>query len=180
MLLAISLSLMILAGHPETVLHVVAIGGAYALFELLRNRATARRSLVAGISGGMLALMLCAIYLLPVLEAVKQTVEHFGRTEFFARAPRGVAWQDALARIATDFFPFLHVRPWRVASVATLPIDSAAVGSIAIALAIYAIWRIRSAETWFFAGVALFGLLERSEWNPIARVTQKLPLFDIA
>jgi hypothetical protein len=179
-ILTVALLLTLLAGHPETVLHVVAVGGAYALFQLAAVRGQALKAIVSGVAAGAIALLLSAIYLLPVLHAVTQTMEHVGRTEFFAKQPRGVVWQDALARAATDIFPFLHVRPWRVPAVGAIPIDSAAVGSLVLALAIYAVWRIRSADTWFFGGVALFGLLARSEWTPIARAMQKLPLFDIA
>src|SRR5204862_6648244 len=55
----------------------------------------------------------------------------------------------------------------------------AAVGSILIAAGIYALIRVRSADSWFFAALAVFGLLSRSGWAPLANAMQKLPLFDL-
>ncbi|HVS32145.1 MAG TPA: YfhO family protein [Thermoanaerobaculia bacterium] len=180
LLLTIAFTLLLLAGHPETALHVVAIGAVYALVELLRVRRNVPRAVIGGVAAGALALLLSAIYLLPVLQAVEQTIEHEGRRTLFATTPRGVPIQAALARLATDFFPFLHVRPWRVPAGSGVPIDSAAVGSLVLAAAIFAMWRVRSADSWFFTGLAVFGLFARSEWIPLARLMQKLPLFDIA
>jgi hypothetical protein len=59
-----------------------------------------------------------------------------------------------------------------------MPVDTAAVGSIVLALALYGAIRVRSRETWFFAGMAVFCLLARAEWKPLARALQKLSLFD--
>jgi len=86
-----------------------------------------------------------------------------------------------LARLAVDLFPFLFLRSWTVPTVQNIPIDSAAVGAIVLALAIYGAWRsARSADGRFFIGLAVFGLLARAEWAPLARAMQKLPLFDVA
>ena len=48
------------------------------------------------------------------------------------------------------------------------PPDSAAVGSIALAAAIYALWRVRRAEKWFFGALAVFGLAMHAELPPLA------------
>lgn len=178
-ILTIAFSLLLLAGHPETAFHVVFIGGLYAILELVRHRAHGTRSIGAGLAGGVLALLICAIYVLPILEAAPQTAEHIYRKLHYSKAPRGVHHHEVLARVATDIFPFLHTRKWLVPTVPNLPFDSAAVGSVALAAAVYAIWRVRSAYTWFFLCVALFGLLTHAEWGPLTRTLQKLPLFDI-
>jgi hypothetical protein len=164
-------TLLLLSGHPETALHVVFISAAYAV--LLRSR----KVIVNGLAAGLIALALSAIFVLPILEAAPQTMEHVTRTGAFAQTPRGAASQQVAASLMTDLFPYLHTRPWAFGS---LPIDTAAVGSIILALAVFAVWRVRRAETWFFAGVALFGLLAHAQWKPLARALQALPLFDAA
>lgn len=162
-LLTTAFTLLLLSGHPETALHVVFMAGAYAL--LLRSR----RVIVNGVIAGLLALALSAIFILPILEAAPQTMEHATRTGAFAETPRGVPMKEAWKTIAADLWP-----PEQEA------VGSAAVGSVILILAIYAVWRVRRAETWFFAGVAVFGLLAHAEWTPVARALQALPLFDAA
>jgi hypothetical protein len=170
-MLTTAFTLLLLSGHPETALHVVAIAAIYAL--VMRSR----RVVVNGIIAGLVALALSAIFILPILEAAPQTMEHATRTGSFAEAPRGVPAKEVLARIATDLFPYLHAREW---TFATLPIDTAAVGSIILALALFALWRVRNKDVWFFGAIALFGLLAHAEWTPLARALQALPLFDAA
>ncbi|HEX2062751.1 MAG TPA: YfhO family protein, partial [Thermoanaerobaculia bacterium] len=165
-LLTTAFTLLLLAGHPETALHVVFLAGFYALLQ------KSRRVILISIASGLIALALSAIFILPILEAAPQTMEHVTRTGQFAELPRGVPSDEVLKRLATDVFPYLHAR------IEGVPIDTSAVGSIILALAICAVWRVRSRESWFFAGVALFGILAHSEWTPLARALQQLPLFD--
>ncbi len=167
-LLTIAFALLLLAGHPETALHVVFLAGIYALVTV-PPRALPRLALA-----GVLALLLTAFFVLPILEAAPQTQEHAVSRAVFAKAPRGAEPLDALARFTTDVFPYLHTR------IPTMPVDTAAVGSIILALALYGAIRVRSRESWFFAGMAVFCLLSRAEWKPLARALQKLPLFDQA
>lgn len=162
-ILTAAFTLLLLSGHPETALHVVFLAGVYAL--LLRSR----RVIVNGVFAGLIALALSAIFILPILEAAPQTMEHETRTGAFAETPRGVPMKEAWKTIAADLWP-----PEQEA------VGSAAVGSVILILAIYAVWRVRRAETWFFAGVAIFGLLAHAEWTPVARALQALPLFDAA
>ncbi|HET7435306.1 MAG TPA: YfhO family protein [Thermoanaerobaculia bacterium] len=178
-LLTIGFTLLLLAGHPETALHVIVLGAAYGVVQLFAAKEKLRAIGSAAIAG-VIALLLCAIYLLPVLEAAPQTMEQPYRTEIFAKQDRGVPLQEVGARLATDFFPYLHPRTWKLEHVRWIPVDSAAVGSIVLALAIFGIWRVRSRESWTFAAIAIFCLLARAEWTPLARALQKLPLLDIA
>jgi hypothetical protein len=179
-LLCAVLTLALLSGHPETILHIVFIGCVYAVVQMAVHRGTMARAFLFAFGAGAVALLLSAIDLLPLLEAVEQTAEHVSRTEIFALEDRGAATPTVLARLATDFFPFLHGRQWLVPNVTYIPIDSSAVGSIAFALAIYALVRRLSADRWFLAGLAVFGLLMRAGWAPLARAMKELPLFDIA
>ena len=179
-LLGLSLTLALLSGHPESMLHLVFLGCAYAILQMVLHRGTALRALAFAAAAGVVALLVCAIYLIPLLEAVEQTSDHRTRQEIFAIEDRGTTTPNVLAALATDFFPFLHLRRWLVPEVDALPFDFPAVGSIALALAVCALLARRSAETWFLFGTAIFGLLMNAGWKPLAQVMKHLPLFDIA
>src|SRR5204862_6988051 len=90
MFLAIVLALEIFAGHPETLLHVVAIAAAYAAFELIARSRTGtpalHRPLLALAGAGVLALLLGAVALLPFLDVERQSAEHIAR-QTHAREP---------------------------------------------------------------------------------------------
>lgn len=152
-ILTAAFTMLLLSGHPETALHVVFLGGAYALLQ------RSRRVILNAVIAGLLALALSAIFILPILEAAPQTMEYATRTGPFADTPRGVPMEEVGKRLAAEI---------------------RAACSVILILAIYAIWRVRRAETWFFAGLAVFGLLAHAEWKPLARALQALPLFDAA
>src|SRR5947209_543626 len=173
-LLTVALTLLVLAGHPETALHVVAVGAVYGLVQLPRPRAMA-----TALAAGVLALLICAIYILPILEAAPQTMEHAFRVGGWRAMPHGVSNAEAEARVLADVYPFLHGHRWTRKGTPFMPLDTAAVGSIVLAAALYAIVRVRSRQTWFFAAVAVFGILARAGWMPLATALQKLPLFDV-
>ena len=171
-LLTTAFTLLLLSGHPETALHVVTVSAGYWLV-MVRRRA------VAVVGAGLLALTLCAIHLLPMLEAIPQTMEDaYRRSDAFRTLDPAVPARDVAARLATDAFPYLHFRT--IEGTRLVPYDSAAVGSIVLALALFAIVRVRSREAWFFAALALFGLLARGGFAPLVRGLKKLPLFGIA
>jgi membrane protein YfhO len=230
-----SLTLLILAGHPETVLHIVTLGVAYALFEMsMHHRMDRRRpggwnggvpppsasgetplaqpartpavhrdarppvipsvSEGPGRSGGMkrlprallvasiagvLALMLSAIYLLPFLEAVPQTAEYPWR-QTLSRIDHFETPLEVGVSVLTNFFPFLHIRRWIEPGPAGLKAETAAVGSVILALALYGIWRVRSRNTWFFTGFAVVCLLIHSAWKPVAELLRHVPLYDLS
>lgn len=162
-LLTLALTLLVMAGHPESVLHIVFLGAIYGLFEC-RNL----KPIAVAIAAGAITLLICAIYLLPYLEAMPQTAEY----------PLRLAWKHStkpihlLLALATDVFPFLHLRKWVRPDIGGMAGETAAVGSIVLALAIYALWRVRTRETWFFAAMSVFVVVGYPLLNA-------LPLFDI-
>ncbi|HEX2831526.1 MAG TPA: YfhO family protein [Thermoanaerobaculia bacterium] len=174
-----ALSLTILSGHPESLFLNVIVGTLYALFELARNRATAWRALLAASVAGALALALCAISLLPLIEAIPQSTEFRLKNTMMGERSQRVSGAEVLANLATDLYPHLHVREWAKPSLGRIGAETAAVGSLLLALAIYAIWRRRSAETWFFAALALFCMLAGARWSAIADAAMHLPLLEI-
>ncbi len=178
-ILATTLTLLLLAGHPETAFHIVFCGSLYALVEMAALRRNVVRPLASALAAGVIALLLCAIYILPIFEAAPQTMEHQFRTGGYLDIPRGVVAVESEARILTDFFPHLHGRYWNWKDPHWVPLETLAVGSILLALAAYAIICVRRREVAFFAALAIFGILARAAWAPLAALLQKLPLFDI-
>ena len=167
-LLMVVFALQIVAGHPETLLHSVMAASLYGLF-LLRTW----RGAVAVVGAGVVALLLTTVALLPFFEVAPHAGEHLVRSEIYARAPLKVAPGMVKAAALTDLFPFLRVR------FAALPLPRAEAGSIALALALMAIARVRSRETWFFAGLLVFAFLAGIDAWPVAQLLHRLPLFDV-
>lgn len=178
--LGTALTLLLLAGHPETAFHIVFCGGLYGGVELLVVRRGVGRVLGGVAVAGGVALLLSAIYLLPMFEAAPQTIEQQFRMGGYRDVVRGVAAGESGARILTGFFPHLHGRWWMHKVPHWVPLETAATGSIIVALALYALFRVRRREVAFFAVLALFGILCGAAWAPLAALMQKLPLFDIA
>jgi hypothetical protein len=179
-ILTIVLTLLLLAGHPETAFHIVFCGALYGLVELLAIRRNVARVLATAAGAGVIALLLSAIYLMPMFEAAPQTMEQQFRTGGYRDVPRGVTISESGARILTDFFPHLRGRWWMRKIPHWVPLETSATGSIVVGLAIYALVRVRRREVVFFAAFALFGILCGAAWSPLAALMQKLPLFDIA
>jgi len=174
-ILVVALTLEALTGHPETLLHVTAIGAAYGVFELARRDGKQRvRAFAYAIGAGIFALLLSAIAILPMLDASNQTVEHRIRTEFFApgtlRVPAGLP----RAALLSDLLPFART------SFRNFPMARAEAGSIALALAIFALWRGRGRERWFFAILGFLALLAGANAWPVAQLLHRSPLFNLA
>jgi hypothetical protein len=172
-------AMLILAGHPETALHIVFTGVLYFFYELAVTRRNVLRPLVIAVSAGLVSLALTAIYILPLLEAAPQTIEHDFRRNIFATTPRGAHWQESMARLVVDAIPYLHTRDWKLPHAGHLDFETAAAGSIILALALYALWRARSGDVRFFGGLLVFGLLARADWKPLMQLLARLPLFDM-
>ena len=180
-LLTLALVLVIVAGHPESVLHVVAAGVVYGIFEISITRNI--RAILPALIAGAVALLLTAIYLLPFMEASEQTLEHEIRTKLYApTAYAQLAPPETRAhRIGRTFLPDYDGRPWRGETSPQWDPLSARAGNIPFVLALVALfvaWRKR--ETWFWAALAIVCLfLTFGSW-PFAHALHALPLFDIA
>jgi hypothetical protein len=179
-ILTIAFVLLILAGHPESILHVVAIGAAYSLFEIFQRRERGRRAIVAAMLAGGTALLLCAIYLLPFLASAPETREHFIRTQV-ARDDFPTNKAIIGRRLANTFVPFWGGQPWRQNTTADYDPQTARVGSVLVAMTVLAlVLARRRRETWFFAGLLLVSLCIAAEAPPFAHLLHEIPLFDMA
>lgn len=170
-LLATAFVLTIVAGHPESVLHVVTCGAAYGAFELVRVRRI--RPVMLALVAGAVALLLTAVYLLPFAEAVPQSLEHHIREALYAGTPYSdLAPANVRAeRLARTFIPGVrHTDPL-----------TARVGPVVLVLAIAgAIVRRRDRQAWFFAALAIAGTFTAVGLWPFPHILHSLPLFDIA
>ena len=175
-LLTTAFVLLLLAGHPESVLHIVVLGAIYGAVEWSSRRSL--RALGAAVAAGAVALLVCAIYLLPYLEATPQTGEYRFR-QLWKGSDRSAKTPQVVLALASAVFPDLHLRKWTDPAIGGMAGEIAAVGSIVLALAIYAAWRVRSRTTWFFTIASLVALLAHAGWKPVASVIHALPLFDI-
>jgi Bacterial membrane protein YfhO/Predicted membrane protein (DUF2079) len=169
--------LTIVAGHPESVLHIVFIGAIYGLY--LKGW----RAIPKAVLAGVIALLLTAVYLLPFAEAASQTFEHDLRKRFYAPAPYGQLIDEVRRehRIGRTFLPYYDQLPWRDKEMGKQwdPL-SARAGSVALALALAALLLApRRSETWFFflLGAACMNA-SFGAW-PVAHALHELPLFDI-
>jgi membrane protein YfhO len=175
--------LLIFAGHPETVLHVVAVGVLYGAYELAQLRHD-RRALVraAGLAAicGVLALMLTAISLMPFFDAAPQTVEYEVRHTFYANAKFTIPPEKVAQRAGVSLFPFYGGQPWRNNSTDLWEPTSMRVGSLVLALALAAlVLARRKRDTWFFFALAVFGAFAGLNAFPVGHLLHALPLFDI-
>ncbi|MEA2326979.1 MAG: hypothetical protein QOE68_1938 [Thermoanaerobaculia bacterium] len=169
------LALEVLAGHPETLLHVTFLGGIYGAYELLRpGRAHRGRAIAYAAAAGAVAVLLTAIALLPFLEASPQTGEHFVRTEFFAKSPLRIPAGRPSAALISDLLPFARQ------SFRHFLLAHAEAGSVALALAVFALWRSRARERWFFAILGVICLMASAEVWPVAQLLHRLPLLKLA
>src|SRR4051794_20467466 len=188
-LLTIALVLELLAGHPESALHVIALGCVWGVFEvsrvIWRNRRASRsreapaaqpvRIFPALLAGG-LALGLTAIYVLPVLDAADQTVEHQFRLNVFAKSKRAAPANEIGAGVLTSLFPWLHQQKWLT------PMRTPAfigIGSLVLAAAIAGAVRKRDSTMWML--LALFALCAAAALMapPVSSLLHALPLFNV-
>ncbi|MGZ5445841.1 MAG: YfhO family protein [Thermoanaerobaculia bacterium] len=162
--------LVIFAGHPESVLHVVFVGVLYGL--ALRP---GLRAIGLALGAGTVALLLTAVYLLPFAEAAPLTLDYKIRHELYAPSSYDqlVSAEVRRERMAKTFIPFHAPDP----SVPGWDPLSARVGVIVMVLALIAVIDRRS---WFWLALATIGLLATFGAWPIAHALHALPLFDIA
>ncbi|HYC59720.1 MAG TPA: YfhO family protein [Thermoanaerobaculia bacterium] len=170
--------LVIVAGHPESILHVVTVGAIYGVYEL----AITRRFKAIGVAAicGVIALALTAIALMPFWEAAQQTSEYYIRHEFFKKTKLPYGEKEVVKRVGLSALAWYGGQAehdswspdWEPTSLRT--------GGIVLALALSAlVLAPRRRETWFFFGVAVIcGWVGMNAW-PLAHWLHRVPLFDI-
>lgn len=184
-LLATMLALIVVSGHPESTLHVVAIGVAYGAFELaaLRDRTAIVRAVAAAIGAGVIALLLSAIHLLPFVEALVQTADYKFRVQTSVIETQYVTTGEALTRLVAAAVPFRYGSPTlETANVPARyhrPIYGYA-GSLLFAPALIGLLRSRLRIRRFLLGILIIGMLAAVSTPIVTAVLSHLPLFSIA
>ena len=173
LLLTITLALVLLMGHPESVLLPVLVACVYAVYEM---RGVRLAPLVTAVLAGIAAALLCAIYLLPLQEAVSQSGEYYYKTKYWAHESRALPPMQVAQNLLQDVFPQLYLRKWTRPELPLPRAESFAVGSVALALAIFGIVRRRS---WFFLTLIVIFIAVGSGWGPAANALQHVPLLKI-
>lgn len=177
--------LLIVAGHPESVLHVTFLGVVYGVYELLgafRGPGRFRAALPAvGLATlcGAVALLLTAILLLPFFEAAPQTGEYWARHEYMAKEPFKTPPGQIARRAGLSLFSWYGGMPERDNHTSDWEPTNMRVGSMVVALALCAMVFARRRDTWFFAGLAVFCIWSGLNAWPVAHLLHKLPLFNI-
>jgi len=176
--------MIVLAGHPETALHLVALGAVWAIGELwaVHGRGIVRAAIL-GIGAGAVALLVTAIYLLPVMDALPQTFEHELRRTFYTQMKKSEPLPVVLAKLEAQLVPFIGGMPqseWPEGRKFDPPLESASCGSAALALAVFGAWRSRSRAKWIALLFILGGLLFGIKLWPFVDLLGKVPLFDVA
>ena len=190
-LLTVALTLVLLGGHPESMLHCVAVGAAYGLCELAFHitrlesnlrRSAAIRCLAAGLSAGVLALLLAAVDVMPFVDALGQTHEVHQRKGTTDVDIHTVPWGEALTRMRIMAAPFAYGAPsgQRVAVSRFGPWWPPYVGSVLLAPALFALWRSRWRGRWLMLAMVLAGALAYVGAPFPNRLLHSLPLFEIS
>jgi hypothetical protein len=183
LVLAASLVLLLLAGHPETVLHAVALGGLYGLWEL-SQRQRHQRGIVVGfaIAAGAVALLVAAVDLLPLLEAVPQS-EKFHQRRASPGKPISVPLVLALERLRVLFLPFAYGNPpkeWLREAGAFGATWLPYTGSVLLAPAVLGLLRGKWRGRWILALLSLLTVPIYVAAPGLIDLLQAVPGFDVS
>ncbi|HUR79823.1 MAG TPA: YfhO family protein, partial [Thermoanaerobaculia bacterium] len=178
-ILTLALVLVIFAGHPESILHIVFCGAIYGVYEVI----VTKRPRAIGLAAlcGVLALLLTAVALLPFFSVAPHTSEYKFRRDVFATAPFDIPASQVWSRAASSLFPFMGGRPEAGGQSQIWDAYPMRVGSVILALALTALFVARGKrDTWFWFGFFVFMACAGLNGSPVGDVLHALPLFDIA
>ncbi len=179
--LAGALALVVLAGHPESAVHVVGLGAVVGIVET----AVAPRRRWGPIAGwtlaaGALALAATAVYLLPVVEVLRQTVQWVLRqrsTNLSAAVPAAEAFRRLVASAVP---PVLDLPRSDPAPPLYMPLASAYAGSVLWGPALYGLVRgprRNRRDRLTLGAIGLVSLCAGARMPGIYPLIGRLPLF---
>jgi hypothetical protein len=179
-LLATALILITLCGHPETTLHVVALATAYVLFSA-RERLV--RVAASGLGAGIIALLLTAFFLLPMIDAIPQTREYLHRRS--GDQVTSTSWRSVAHLLRNSIVPFAEGTAGEEeqlyeGELQHRSMGTAYAGAMLFAPALLTLLRWRRRERWFFAGVVLFGMLAGGDAPGLGTFLARMPVFNLA
>ncbi len=175
-----ALVLVVTAGHPETLLHVVAAGGIWFVFELARSgRGRRLRPIVLSLAAGVIAVGLCAIVLMPFFEVLPHTREQQIRTAVYATAARSVPLTTSARFALQNAMPYAFGVSGRGGVTPGFEVPAGYAGAILFPLA-FAGLASRRREKFAFATLAALGLALHARLPVVADAVARLPLFELA
>lgn len=169
-MLTLAFVLVIVAGHPESVLHIVAVGAVYGIAQK-----PGLRAIGGAVAAGVTALLLTAIYLLPFAEAAPETLEYKIRRELYAPTSYDVIVSPEIrrTRMVNTFVPFAHGE-------STQPGWDPLSARVGVAIMVLAAIALVQRRAWGWGATAVVCLLATFGMKPVAHALHALPLFDIA
>jgi hypothetical protein len=181
LLLTVALTLAVLAGHPESTLHVVVLGAVLGLVEAA-SVPPRRWGAIAvwTAAGGALALALSAIFLLPLVEVLRQTAQWLyrqGALEMAKADPAADAWRHLVGSVV----PSIDKMPLTQGPRPLLdPLASAYAGSVLWGPALYGLVRGPWRGRFVLAALGVIGVCAGAKMPGVYPVLGHLPLFSIA
>lgn len=176
----VALLLSLIAGHSETLLHMVAAAGVYFLFCLLtEDRRVRPRAVLLSLAAGAITIGLGAIVLLPHLEALPHTLEYFFRNEWYAKTERSVPLAEALTRLPQLVVPYSLGSSGHGDYLKGEGPSIGYVGALLFPLAAVGLFSRRKVK-WVILALGALGLCVWARVPGITDVVCALPLFDIA
>jgi hypothetical protein len=175
-LLVIALVLIIFAGHPETVLHIAALGVAYGIFSLAQFPIrTWGVPIAIAVAAGAVALLVTAVSLLPFLSLMEHSWEYRLR-----QSQTPAQWKEVWRVFRGTFLPYYGGSSWHTTT-GHWDFGLARVGSVAFALAAVAAIRFtRRKELLFLAVVGALALLPNWKMPFVTRALNHVPMFELA
>ncbi len=175
-----ALLLSLVAGHSETLLHIVAAAGLYFLFCLFsEKRGKRNRAVLLALCAGGITLALGAVVLLPHVEALPHTFEYFLRNEWFANSDRSDDLAKVLMRLPQIAIPYALGSSGHGNYTEGEGPSVGYVGSLLFPLAAVGLFSKRRVK-WVFVALGLLGLTLWARVPGISDAICALPLFDIA
>ena len=172
----VALLLIVLAGHPESLLQSVAAGGIYFLFELAAAPADRRwRSIGLALLSGTVALGLTAVVLLPFAEILPHTSAWADRVGRLSEPRHGVSLLESLRWSARSVLPYAFGVSGHGKLAGYFGLPAAYGGALLFPLAALGLASKRR-ERWVFV---TFGAIGLALWAQIAGVMPlagRLPL----
>ena len=178
-LLIVTLLLIVLAGHPESLLYAVTGGGIYFLFALAwAGRGRWQRPLRLSLIAGALTLGLSAVQLLPFAEALPRTFEHFFRSTIFTQQRKSVPLEESVRRGATSLVPYAYGVSGLGRGEAGIVEPAAYAGTLLLPFALLGL-ASRRREKWPLLATGALGLAVFTRLLGATDLLGVLPLFNI-
>jgi len=179
-LTVVALLLVVVAGHPETLLHVVAGAGVYFLFDLARaERGRRGQALRFSFAAGALTIGLSAILLLPFAEVLPHSREHSLRSLVYTETARSAPIATSARLLLQNALPGAFGVSGRGEVMPGFELPASYAGALIFPLALVGLGSKRR-EKWVFLALSVAGILLHARLLFVADALASLPLFDLA